>query len=241
MTEIGQIDINTEVSLLSSYSAMLRHGHIEAALHIMGYLKLRHNSRLAFDPPYPNIDQSNFHFYEDAVEAIPPNAPPLRGEEVDLCMFIDRDHAGNKWTRRSRTKYMVLMNMSLINWYSTKQSTIETSVFGAEFVAMKVGIKVLHAIQYKLRMMGIPISGASYYGDNMLVIHNTSKPQSTLKKKYNAIAYHAICKSMAMGETLTGHTRSEVNPADLLTKIVTGNKHRHLVSLVLYDFYDGDT
>ena len=57
---------------------MLRHGHLEAALHIMCYLKLRHNSRLAFDPSYPHIDYSNFQdcdwtdLFEGAVEAIPP-------------------------------------------------------------------------------------------------------------------------------------------------------------------------
>ena len=75
-------------------------------------------------------------------------------------------------------------------------------------------------------------------------IYKISKPDSTLKKNYNEIAYHAIFQSMAMGETLTGCIRSEDNPADLLTKIVIGYKHRHLVSLVLYDIYDiydGDT
>ena len=71
-------------------------------------------------------------------------------------------------TNRLEDGFMVYMNMSLINWYSKKQSTIETSVFGAEFVAMKDRIETSHAIHYKLRMMGIPISGALYiYGDNM--------------------------------------------------------------------------
>ena len=83
-------------------------------------------------------------------------------------------------------------------------------------------IKSLHAIQLKLRMMGIPMSGSTYgYRDNMLVIHNKSKAESTLKKKCNAIAYHAISKSVTMGETFTGHIRSEDNRADLLTKVVT--------------------
>ena len=58
--------------------------------------------------------------------------------------------------------FMIYMNVSLIIWYSKKESTIKSSVFGAEFVAMKDGIKTLQAIQYKLRMMGIPISRASY-------------------------------------------------------------------------------
>ena len=80
------------------------------------------------------------------------------------------------------------MNMSLINWYSKKQSIKETSVFGTEFVLIKVGMETLNAIQYKLRMMGIPISGASHiYGDDMLVIHNISKPESPFKKKCNQL------------------------------------------------------
>ena len=73
---------------------------------------------------------------------------------MDLHIFVDRNHAGNKWTRKSRTRFMIFVNMSLINWYSMKQSTIETSVFGAKFAAMNIGVKTLHAIQYKLRIMG---------------------------------------------------------------------------------------
>ena len=55
--------INTKVFLLSSHSAMQKHGHLEATLHIMGYLKVRHNSRLMFDPSSPDIDHSNFWEY----------------------------------------------------------------------------------------------------------------------------------------------------------------------------------
>ena len=60
MVEVGCIDINTKVSLLSSYLAMLRLRHSEAVLHVMDYLKLKHNLQLAFDLTYPNIDKSNF-------------------------------------------------------------------------------------------------------------------------------------------------------------------------------------
>jgi hypothetical protein len=64
--------------------------------------------------------------------------------------------------------------MLLINWLSQKQPTIESSVFGTEFVAMKIGMEALRGIRYKLYMMGVPIAGPTYvYGDNMSVIHNT--------------------------------------------------------------------
>ena len=58
-------------------------------------------------------------------------------------MFVDSYYYGNKGIRRSMIRFMIYMNMSLINWHSKKQPTIETSVFCSEFVAMKVGIKTL--------------------------------------------------------------------------------------------------
>ena len=60
MVEIGRIDISTEVSLILSHLAFPREGHLEAALHVMAYLKQKHNSRLVFDPTYPIIDESIF-------------------------------------------------------------------------------------------------------------------------------------------------------------------------------------
>ena len=73
--------------------------------------------------------------------------------------------------------------------------------------------------------MGEPVTRPSYiYGDNMSVIHNMQRPESTLKKKSNSICYQAIWKSVAMGESLTGHIRTEHNLADLLTKVTFGSK-----------------
>jgi len=127
----------------------------------------------------------------------------------------------------------------LIMWCSQKQPTVESSVFGAEFVAMKSGIEAARGLRYKLRMMGIPINGPTYvFGDNMSVIYNTSKPESTLKKKSNSICYHAIRESVAMGESMTAHVPTEYNLADLLTKILYGIKKRRLVNDILWDVYD---
>ena len=44
MVEIGRIDIATECSLLSSHLAYTREGQFKCALHMMGYLKCKHNS-----------------------------------------------------------------------------------------------------------------------------------------------------------------------------------------------------
>ena len=58
-----------------------------------------------------------------------------------------------------------------------KQPTVETYFFGTDFVALKHVMEDLRAIFYKLRMMGVPLSGCSYVcGDNMSVIHNIQQP-----------------------------------------------------------------
>ena len=133
--------------------------------------------------------------YGDITEANPPNAPKPRGKDVDLRMYVDSDHAGDKRVRRSRTGFLIYLNMAPITWFSKKQSTIETSVFGAEFVAMKQGMETLRGIRYKLRMMGVAIAGPSYiYGDNMSVIHNTQRPESVLKNVKMTISFSRFVK-----------------------------------------------
>jgi hypothetical protein len=44
------------------------------------------------------------------------------------------------------------MNTALVQWFSKQQATRETSVFGAEFVAMKIGIESLRGLRYKLHI-----------------------------------------------------------------------------------------
>ena len=129
-------------------------------------------------PTYPDIDFETFNdgaerktLYGDVTESIPPNAPDPRGNSVDLRMLVDSDHAGDKMTRRSRTGYFIFLNTALIDWLSKKQATIESSVFGAEFIAMKTGVEALRGIRYKLSMMGVPMTRPTYiYGDSMSVI-----------------------------------------------------------------------
>ena len=84
-------------------------------------------------------------------------------------------------------------------------------------------------------MIGVPICGPTYmYGDNMSVIHNTQKPESTLKKKSNSICYHAVREAVAMGETLTAHVKSHENVADIATKVLhAGQKRDYLFSAVI--------
>ncbi len=76
------------------------------------------------------------------------------------------------------------------------------------------------------------------YADNMSQVTNSTRPESTLKKKCNSICYHAVRESVAMGESLITHINSEENLSDLMTKGTHGIKRRQFVGNILYDIYD---
>ena len=117
--------------------------------YVFAYLECRHNAQIVYNPNYPDIDMSVFkqcdwkEFYGNVEEALPLNAPEPHGCDIDLCMLVDSDHTGDKLTQCSHTGFIIYLNSAPILWYSKKQSTIETSVFGAEFVAMKQGMEAL--------------------------------------------------------------------------------------------------
>ena len=82
MVELGRVDISVEVSQLSSFLVMPHKGHMVSTLHIMYYLRIKHNSLLLLGPSYNYINLSEFKsyenwtaFYGDAVEAKTRNAP----------------------------------------------------------------------------------------------------------------------------------------------------------------------
>lgn len=103
--ELGHININIDVALLSSHLAEPRIRYLEQALHIFSYLKCHINSHLVFDPNYISWDNASFEsydwneFYYDAKEAMPPNAPEPRGQVAQMNAFVNANHAGNKVTR----------------------------------------------------------------------------------------------------------------------------------------------
>jgi hypothetical protein len=219
---------------------------MEQVLHIFAYLKVYHNARMVFDPTYPEVNDGEevnkdwTTFYGNVREIIPPGAPKRRGKGFLMKAFVDADHAGDMLTRRSRTGFLVYLNMAPIYWLSKKQTSIETSTFGSEFVAMKHCCEYIRGLRYKLRMMGIPCEDPSFiYGDNQSVLYNSTLPESTLKKKSNSIAYHFVREGAAIGEWVTSYVRSGDNPSDILTKPVpSGQNRQHKVGMVLYDIYD---
>jgi hypothetical protein len=106
--------------MLSTQLCLRCEGHLEAVFHVFVYLGLHHNTRVVFDPTYPSVDMGTFiktdwkSMYGDVKEMIPSDAHFSRGKEVDLHLFVYSDHAGEKFTKRSRTGCVIYLNMAPI-------------------------------------------------------------------------------------------------------------------------------
>jgi hypothetical protein len=106
--ELGRIDITTETSMLASHMTQPRETHFVAVLRIFSCLRTHHNSRIAFDPTYREVDHQKFlkndwrRFY-----AI--------GKPVCIRIYVDSEDAGDHIARLSRTGYIMFLNSAVIN------------------------------------------------------------------------------------------------------------------------------
>jgi hypothetical protein len=230
IVELGRVDICLEVSTLSSHLVLPRVGYLEQIFHIFAHLKKYHNTEVVYDPSDPVIDEAQFDAKDwassefghlDGVEELPPNMPEPRGQGFVRKAKVDTNHASYSVTRRSRTGFLVWINSCLVYFLSKKQTSVETSSFGSEFVAMKQCCEYLRGLRYKLKMMEIAVNGPCYIcGDNQSVLANTTERGSPLKKKSQSIAYHFVREGVANDEWRTSYVSTHENEADLLTKLL---------------------
>ena len=234
--EIGRVDILTELSMLSSYQASPRQGHLEQIYHIFAYLKKKPKLTLYFDPQEPDIDPRWFEGdsedifkeqYRDAEEQLPDPSmmPEPRGASIGTAAYVDASHAANKVTRRSHTGFVIFMNRAPVIIYSKRQNTVEASTFSSEFIAMKACIEHITALRFKLRMFGVPvIDSTKILCDNESVVKNSTILSSTLNKKHSSIAYHSVRWHVAAGVVKIAWISTDYNLADPLTKRLCAEK-----------------
>lgn len=105
-------------------------------------------------------------------------------KELASNIFIDSNHGHDQITGRSFTGMISFVGRTSICQMSKRQSSIQTTTFGAEFVALKKALEEAITLRYYLRSMGVTVTKPTViYGDNLSAITNTVNPGSALKKK----------------------------------------------------------
>jgi hypothetical protein len=239
---LGRVDICHAISVLSQFNAAPRHGHLQLARHVWGYLKkfphhqlvarsdpmiIRKDALIAFDTDFSDE-------YNDATEELDPGLPSPRGKPMETFVFFDSDHGHNKVTRRSLTGCLVVVGSTPISWMSKRQGAIASSTYQAEFMAARVAVEEAIAIRYMLRSLGVPVDRPTLFlGDNKSVMTNIGQADSQLQKKHVAISYHLVREAVASGIIQPFHLAGKYNPSDILTKMIaTDDFHRHSRTLL---------
>ena len=114
------------------------------------------------------------------------------------------------------------------------QNTVESSIFGSKFIALRIATEMIKGLRYKLRMFGVSINGpAGVFCSNQLVVTNVSIPSYFLNKKHNSLCYHRFREAHTTGTMQVGWISGEYNKADIGTKTTIHTKRRYkLLNLI---------
>ena len=105
--------------------------------------------KICSDIQHPEINKRSFavhnwhDFYRDSKETVPADAPIPKGNVVSTHCFVDADHAGDRYTRRSQTGVLIFMNKAPKIWYSKQHKTIETRNLSSEFIALNTATELV--------------------------------------------------------------------------------------------------
>lgn len=248
---LGRWDIQYAVNTMARFAMMPREGHLRRMMRLFGYLKYYAKARNLFDPTDPSYDDFKFTendwegLYPDSLEEVDPKAPePVNDKELSITLMLDASHGSDKDTYKSVSSYLLFVGKTVVKSYSKRQNTIETSTYGSELVASRIGVEAVIGMRYKLRMLGLKVTKpAVMLCDNMSVVHNMQLPSGTLKKKHQALSWHKCREAMAIGIARMAHIGSYWNIADINTKAKGPDDYYRLLKEPLYgkvDIVDSD-
>ena len=176
-----------------------------------------------YEKVIPDFGNQYSDFSEDEDVRLP---EPLM-KELAMNIFIDSNHGHDRVTGRSITGMISFVGRTPITHISKRQSSVQTTTFGAEFVALKKAVEEAITIRYYLRSMGVTVTKPIIiYGDNLSAITNTINPGSALSKKYLALSYHFCCEYYSANIVDIRKIDTKENYADPFTKaLVSGEFH----------------
>jgi hypothetical protein len=231
IVHIGRYDVCFATSSLSRFASAPRVGHLSRVRRVFGYLRAHPNRSIKINPtdigdlPEPisdNIVNEMKREYPDSQEEKSERDPIPLGRSLKLTVFVDSDHAHDQKTCRSITGLLGLVGCTPIMAKAKRQTSVESSTYGAEFSAARSAVEYIIGMRLFLRSLGVPINGPSVLlGDNKGVVLSATQFTSVLTKKHHAISYHKVRECIAAEIVDFRWVDGENNLADLMTKPVT--------------------
>ena len=172
---------------------------------------------------YMAIKDNEFNWaksvYGDMSEVVPTNASEPLSKYVTLTHNIDANLYHDMLTGCSITGILHFLKKMPIDWYSKKQATVKTVIYGSKYIAARVCIDHIVDLRLTLCYLGIPIWEKSYmFGNNKTIIDSSTTPHAKLHKRHNALSIHHVREAVASKFIGFIHLPGEFNPANILSK-----------------------
>ena len=127
-----------------------------------------------------------------------------------------------------------------MDWFSKKQSTVDTDTYGSEFVAARIAIERLIDLRLTLRYLGLPIRDKDYmFGENESVVNSSTIPHGKLHKRHTMLSFHRVREAIASKMVNFTFIPGSINPDDILSKHWGYSSIWDILKPIL--FWEGDT
>ena len=193
-----RLDIAFSVQHLSQFMQDPRAPHLQAAYHLLRYLK------------------------QDTTLGVQLSKDP----DCTVQAFCDSDWASCPDSRRSVSGYLVLLGNNPISWKSKKQETVSLSSAEAEYRSLRKVVGELTWIHRLLTELTVSISSPiSVHCDSQSAIHIARNPVFHERTKHIEVDCHFVRDKLQEGLISLHHVSTSNQLADILTKALTGIKH----------------
>ncbi|KAL0451791.1 UNVERIFIED_CONTAM: Retrovirus-related Pol polyprotein from transposon RE1 [Sesamum latifolium] len=196
-------DISFGAQQLSQFVHAPCQVHLDAALHLVRYLKGCPERGLFF--PASN--------------------------SFTLTGYCDADWASCVDTRRSLTCYCIFLGGALISWKTKKQTTVARSTVEAEYRSLATTACELQWVTYLLSDLLVQVpTPIPLYCDNQAAIHIVANPVFYERTKHIEIDCHLVRDKFKSGFVLPQHISGTEQLADVLTKSLSGFQFSNILS-----------
>ncbi|CAL8992058.1 unnamed protein product [Prunus brigantina] len=208
---ITRQEITYAVNILSKFMHQPRKPHLDAALHILRYLKGSPGQGLLFS--------SN--------------------NKLHLIGYCDSNWANCPMKRRSTSGYCVFLGNSLISWKTKKQKMVSRSPAKAEYCSMAAATCELAWLRYLLKDLQVTNLGPTkLFCENQAALYIAANPVYHKHTKHIEIDCHVVREKVQAGQIAASFVPSASQLADLFTKMLGSNAFHNLVrKLGIFDIH----
>jgi len=193
-SNMTRLDITYAVNILARYTHTPYEAHLQAAMHVLRYLKGTPGLGLMFTKMKNPTEKDIITAYADASYA-------------------------NDTTRKSISGIIVKLYGNVVVWYSKRQSTTALSTTESEYMAISSALQeVLWMKQIILEMLNISTTVPLLLSDNTSAINIAKSDGEHQRTKHIDVRHHFIKDCLKKQDVVLNYVPTALQDADILTK-----------------------